>query len=323
MRLPPSLARFGLAAQLLLARPALAQKVSSLAGQPLTAAPLPGTLPAAPGAAPATVPAPAPPLLRLGQEHVIGSYRLGVGYEKTTHLVFPYAVTYVDLGNAGIIADKAQGAENIVKLKANQPHFAQTNMTVVTADGRLYSFLIDYEQDPRVLNYNLTTGAGDASPVGPLALFSHLSIPQPELETYARLVLRKKRMLRTKQVKDEITLALPGFYIKDELFFLPLRMSNHSNINYDVDFIKFYLRDKKVARRTAIQESELTPLFVYNSTQGTIPGPGSMDQVYVLRKFTIPDDKNLVVEMFERGGGRHLTCSVTNKDVLKARKLKR
>jgi hypothetical protein len=45
--------------------------------------------------------------------------------------------------------------------------------------------------------------------------------------------------------------------------------------------------------------------------------------VYALRKFTIPDDKNLVVEMFEKGGGRQLSFVVTNSDILKARKLKK
>ena len=142
------------------------------------------------------------------------------------------------------------------------------------------------------------------------------------METYARIVLKKKRMLHTKEVKDDITLALQGMYTKDDLFLLPVHMLNKSNIRYDVDFLKFYIRDKKLAKRTAIQESEVVPLFVYNAGQTVIPGPGGMDQVYVLRKFTIPDDKNLV-EMFERGGGRHLTFNVSNDDILKARKLKR
>lgn len=112
-------------------------------------------------------------------------------------------------------------------------------------------------------------------------------------------------------------------YTQDDVFFFPLHLANSSNINYDVDFIKFYIRDKKVAKRTAIQESEVTPVFVYNASQNTIPGPGNIDQVYALRKFTIPDDKNLVVEMFEKGGGRQLSFVVTNSDILKARKLKK
>ena len=323
MRLSFHLACLGLLTLSLSALPAAAQK--SVARRSMTTAQLLGDFATPPPAAPAATEAPVvlPKLLSLGEQNFIGSYHLGVGFQKTTHLVFPYAVTYVDLGNAGIIADKAQGAENIVKLKANQPGFSQTNMTVVTADGRLYSFLVDYEANPRVLNYNLTTGAADASPVMPLAMFTNLSMTQTEMENYARTVLKKKKMLRVREIKDDITLALQGLYTKDELFFLPLYLANKSNISYDVDFIKFYIRDKKVTKRTAIQESELAPLFIYHAGQTTIPGPGEMDQVYVLRKFTIPDDKNLVVEMFERGGGRHLTFNVTNEDILKARKLKR
>ena len=323
-----SLACLGLFALSFSTLPATAQKSKSVAARrPMTKAQLLGDFstpqPIA-SSAPAAAPTPlGPKMLSLGEQNFIGSYHLSVGYQKTTHLVFPYAVTYVDLGNAGIIADKAQGAENIVKLKANLPGFPQTNMTVVTADGRLYSFLVDYEVNPRVLNYNLTTGAGDASPVMPLAMFSNLSMTQTEMENYSRAVLKKKKMLRTKEVKDDISFALQGLYTKDELFFLPVYMYNKSNINYDVDFIKFYIRDKKLTKRTALQESELSPLFIYNATQSTIPGPGAMDQVFVLRKFTIPDDKNLVVEMFERGGGRHLTFNVTNEDILNARKLKR
>ncbi|HEX8426432.1 conjugative transposon protein TraN [Hymenobacter sp.] len=320
MRLHSTLACFGLFTLSVAGLPAMAQKAIATR-PPMTSAQLMGNFSApAEAAAPVAV---APKLLSLGEQNYIGSYHLGVGLQKTTHLIFPYAVTYVDLGNAGIIADKAQGAENIVKLKANQLSFPQTNMTVVTADGRLYSFLVDFEANPRVLNYNLSTGTGEASPPLPLAQFSNLSFTQTELENYSRIVLKKKRMLRTKEVKDDITLALQGLYTTDDLFFLPLYLLNQSNINYDVDFLKFYLRDKKLAKRTAIQESEVVPLFVYNSSQTVIPGPGGMDQVYVLRKFTIPDDKNLVVEMFERGGGRHLTFNVTNNDILKARKLKR
>ena len=318
MSLPLALAGFGLFVLSVAALPVTAQK--SMARRSMTPAQLIGNF-SDPQAAALVEAAVAPKLLSLGEQNYIGSYHLCVGFQKTTHLIFPYAVTYVDLGNAGIIADKAQGAENIVKLKANQPSFPQTNMTVVTADGRLYSFLVDYEANPRVLNYNLSTG--EASPTLPLALFSNLSLTQTEMENYARLVLRKKKMLRTRQVKDDITLALQGMYTKEDLFFLPVYMLNKSNIRYDVDFVKFYIRDKKLAKRTAIQESEVTPLFVYNADQSTIPGPGGMEQVYVLRKFTIPDDKNLVVEMFERGGGRHLTFNVSNEDILKARKLKR
>ena len=286
-----------------------------------------------PGAAahvgPATYMTPAAPvstqkILSMQEQNYIGSYRMTVGFQKTTHLIFPYAVSYVDLGNGGIIADKARGAENIVKVKASQQGFPETNMTVVTTDGRLYSFLVNYDANPRVLNYNLaSTDVSTSSAVVPLAHLSNMGVTQSDLEEYSRLVLEKRKGPHVREQKDDITLALQGMYTQDDVFFFPLHLANSSNISYDVDFIKFYIRDKKVAKRTAIQESEVTPVFVYNASQSTIPGPGNIDQVYALRKFTIPDDKNLVVEMFEKGGGRQLSFVVTNADILKARKLKK
>ncbi len=263
-------------------------------------------------------------ILPLAEQNYIGSYRMTVGFQKTTHLIFPYAVSYVDLGNGGLLADKAHGAENIVKVKASQPGFPETNMTVVTTDGRLYSFIVTYEANPRVLNYNLAvTDVSTSSAVVPLAHLSNMGVTQSDLEAYSRRVLEKREGPHVRETKDNITLALQGLYTQDDVFFLPLHLANKSNIGYDVDFIKFYIRDKKVARRTAIQEAEVTPVFVYNARQGTIPGPGALDQVYALHKFTIPDDKNLVVEMFEKGGGRQLSFVVTNHDILKARKLKK
>jgi conjugative transposon TraN protein len=273
---------------------------------------------------PAATPTSTQKILSMQEQNYIGSYRMTVGFQKTTHLIFPYAVSYVDLGNGGIIADKAHGAENIVKVKASQQGFPETNMTVVTTDGRLYSFLVTYDANPRVLNYNLaSTDVSQSSAVVPLAHLSNMGLTQTDLEEYSRAALQKKKGPHVSEQKDDITLALQGMYTQDDVFFFPLHLANKSNINYDVDFIKFYIRDKKVAKRTAVQESEVTPVFVFNSSTSTIPGPGEVDQVYALRKFTIPDDKNLVVEMFEKGGGRVLSFNVTNADILKARKIKK
>ena len=67
---------------------------------------------------------------------------------------------------------------------------------------------------------------------------------------------------------------------------------------FDVDYITFKIVDKKVAKRTAMQEQVLFPLRA--------------------PKFTIPDGKQLVVEMNEKDGGRHQTFTVENEDLVQA-----
>ena len=41
-----------------------------------------------------------------------------------------------------------------------------------------------------------------------------------------------------------------------------------------------------------------------------------MRTVYVVPLFTIPDDKILVIELFEKNGGRHQTIRVENADLV-------
>ena len=40
--------------------------------------------------------------------------------------------------------------------------------------------------------------------------------------------------------------------------------------------------------------------------------------VFAFEKFTIPDDKQLVIEVAEKDGGRHQTIVVENEDIIRA-----
>ena len=61
--------------------------------------------------------------------------------------------------------------------------------------------------------------------------------------------------------------------------------------------------DKKVAKRTAIQEQVIVPLRAFNYVTA-VDGKSKERTVFTLPKFTLPDDKQLVVEMNEQNGGK-------------------
>ena len=62
-------------------------------------------------------------------------------FDKTYHVIFPAAIAYVDLGSANIIAGKADGAENVIRVKAAKRGYkGEKNMSVITEDGAYYSF---------------------------------------------------------------------------------------------------------------------------------------------------------------------------------------
>ena len=78
-------------------------------------------------------------------DRMIPPHGLQVTFDKTVHIIFPASVTYVDLGSANIMAGKADGAENVIRVKATKRWFkGETNMSVITEDGSFYAFNVKY-----------------------------------------------------------------------------------------------------------------------------------------------------------------------------------
>src|SRR4051812_37752723 len=71
------------------------------------------------------------------QTTIIEPYPLNITLNKTTNLIFPYAIKSVDRGSADVLAQKAKGVENILLVKAGKENFSETNLSVITADGKL------------------------------------------------------------------------------------------------------------------------------------------------------------------------------------------
>lgn len=268
----------------------------------------------------------APKMLAYSDANKMASFPLFVSDQKTTHLVFPFPVTYVDLGSSGIIAAKATGAENIVRVKAARTQFSETNMTVLTSDGKLYSFVVNYARDPKVLSLDLAGRAERPSALGNAdrptgaAILSNSPITQGNLEEYSQQALDKKGSVASESA-NQLTLKAGQIGYRQETLFFPLHMTNKSNVTYDIDFIKFYIQDKQVAKRTAEQAIEIQPIYVYNAPDKKIESHNTVDQVFIFKKFTIPDKKQLVVELYEKGGGRNIKVKLSNSNLLKAHNL--
>jgi len=97
-----------------------------------------------------------------------------------------------------------------------------------------------------------------------------------------------------------------------------MQLKNSSNVPFDVDFITFKIVDKKVAKRTAIQEQVIIPLRAHNNLT-LIGGKKTERCIFTLPKFTIPDDKQLIIELNEKEGGRHQRFVVENADLVRAK----
>lgn len=262
-----------------------------------------------------TLAASAQALLPVVTDSIIQPHPLSVTYLKTTNLIFPFAIKSVDIGSRDVIAQKAKGVENILQVKAAKVGFEETNLTVVTADGRVNSYLLNYTDTPTVLNVRFDYTV-QWSPEG---FFSAGEITEAEVQSDAETVAFERSNLR--RLKDRsygIDLRVDGVFVHDNVMYFRVKVANSSRINYDISQLRFFIRDQKKSKRTASQELELYPLYVYNDTS-VIAGMSKRVIVFAIPKFTIPDKKYLSVQMMEKNGGRHLQVQLKNKSVMKAK----
>lgn len=253
----------------------------------------------------------------------IEPYRMEVTYDKTSHLIFPTAIRYVDLGSEYLIAGKAEDAENVLRVKASVRDFEpETNFSVITNDGRFYSFNVYYSSYPEAMSYDLLTmqKAVDKAK-GNDVLFEELGNNSPSLAGLLLETIYKKDKRIVKHIGAKsfgIQFILKGIYIHNGKYYFHTELRNRTNVPFEIDFINFKVVDKKVAKRTVVQERPLTPLRIYKPLDG-IAGKSTEQNVFLLDQFTIADDKVLLIEIFEKNGGRHQTLQVENSDLIKAR----
>ncbi len=246
------------------------------------------------------------------QVEVIAPYHVSISYSMTTNVIFPYAIISVDRGSRDVLAQKAKGVENILQLKAARDSFPETNLSVITADGKLTSFIVNYVHQPSELNLLL---ADEALPNATVILEDNTNAK--EMALYAGVAATSKATLRG--VKDHsfgIWFQLNGLFIHDETMYLRFRITNETNVNYDIDQLRLYIRDQKKAKRTAAEEIEIRPVYVSDNTN-KVAGDSVQTIVFAVPKFTIPDKKYLAIQLMEKNGGRHLELHVRNRKLLK------
>lgn len=233
---------------------------------------------------------------------------LQIGFSKTTSIVFPYAIKSIDKGSTDVLVQKAKGVENILLVKAATQNFFQTNLTVITSDSRLYVFVLNYDEGCPDLNIMAENGTA----VNKDVLFSLENENQKKIEQGAMLALsKKKKVSGVKRSKFQISLQVSGIFISQDILYFRIVFENKSKVNYDIDQLRFFIRDQKKSKRTASQEIEIVPLYT-TSTSQVIPDKSQIVKVYVLDKFTIPEKKYFTIEIIEKNGGRHLNLDIKN-----------
>lgn len=262
-------------------------------------------------------------------DRMIPPYGLEVTFDKTVHIIFPSAINYVDLGSNTIVAGKAGTSDNVLRVKAAIRDFeTETNMAVITDEGSYYTFNIKYADEPEKLNVEMKDFMHDGiavnRPNNSMEIYlKELGSESPRLVHLVNTSIYKGNKRHIKHIGSKrfgIQYLLKGIYTHNGLLYLHTEISNSSNLPFDIDFIRFKIVDKKLIKQTAIQETVIYPLRAYNMVS-VVGGKQTERTVYTIEKISIPDDKQLLIELFEKQGGRNQSFILENSDLLRAEEI--
>lgn len=257
-----------------------------------------------------------------------------VGFTKTVHILFPAPVTYIDIGSMAIIAGKADGAENVVRVKAAVRDFAEeTNLTVITEDGGFYTFDARYAENPSTSTIEIAAAESSAT--------QSASASEPTRADEGCVLLRevgRERPATIKRVLSDIyrqnradvkgihtrkygvEVEVRGIYVHNDVIYLHVQIANNTNISFEVDYRRFVVADRKAAKRTAQQQRIIEPLRVCNDPS-IVRGHQRQRIVFALPKLTLEEDKILLLEIAEKDGARHQYLEISSKELLGAKAL--
>ena len=263
---------------------------------------------------------------KVGFDRMIPPHALEVAFNKTTHVIFPSEIVYVDLGDENLVAGLADGAKNVLRVKSAVKSFkSETNLTVITDDGCFFTFNVKFAKEPLLLNIEMTDFIHDGEAVNrpnnaQEIFLERLGQESPMLVKLIMKSIYKQDKREIKHIGSKrfgVQFILKSIYTNNGLLYFHTELKNTSNIAFDIDYISFKIVDKKVVKRTAMQEHVLEPLRAQNYVT-VVSGKKSERTVFALEKFTIPDDKQLVIEVAEKEGGRNQSFVVENGDIVRA-----
>ncbi|TCC98776.1 DUF4138 domain-containing protein [Pedobacter hiemivivus] len=237
----------------------------------------------------------------------------------SVHFRSPEPVQYVDISSCSIAGDIP--LKNVVRLKyipdslsKDKAGFPKNAVVTIAGESFLAQYLIVYMPNPETQTQtNIEILPEHTTPVD----IGGISLSQHKLKDYALQFIGDKpkgHFAKSKAFGLEgrvSQIATLGDYI-----FLDVSWANRTNLKYDIDEIRFKIRDKKVNKASNVQEVEIRPEFsLYKS-------PGFQKHyrnVFVFKKFSFPGNKMLDIEMTEKQiSGRYITLSLKYAAILNA-----
>jgi len=259
--------------------------------------------------------------------------RILITKNKTTHIVLPCAIDYYDIGNLDMIEPKQDEKKqpNMLKIKVLNNYTIkndETNVTIRTTDDTYYTLMCKYVDKPDTLLYFIKKPTlAIASPTMKLPIDStidkvteHVGATSVLINPYKivceRIFFKGYSTCLKGSIVEKIKFLLNNLYIHDDKIYFYVTIRNNSKIPFTIADLTVSIENKVKASRVGTQSYPLPIIYALKDIK-TIQPNTQIDQIIVVDKFTIPENKILLLELVENNGERLLDIEIDGQEILK------
>ncbi len=196
-----------------------------------------------------------------------------------------------------------------------------SNLYVITADRLYYVFTLEYNSVCEKFYHIIEPST---------SIFKAIEAPQLQdtlsssnihsLETRATECLNRKERLSIMPsiINHKIFASLQNIYVDEKRIYFKISLRNSSSINYTIDYVTFYIENKKRRNATASEKEQHLPCYSIQDA-AVIKRDQEATMVYAFDKFTFNNDKLFCIDIIEREGERKISFKIDSKVLLKAK----
>jgi conjugative transposon TraN protein len=250
-----------------------------------------------------------PVILKQEQDDMEELKVMYINKDVSTHFIALEEISYVDISNNKIVGDIPVG--NVLRLKPIEEG-ANGIVTIVTESYFVQYMLVYTDELDKVYTRHNIQYSELRSLMDPEKVLT-----KADMYDYAgKMFVQKKRYYDVSTVSKRLKVTLNNIYTVDKYFFIDLSLKNRSNIQFDIDQIRFKVEDKRMTKATNLQSVEIKPIITYLDDNSF---KKNYRNIFVFEKFTFPEDKVFSIEISEKQiSGRTILLRISYADVLRA-----
>lgn len=260
--------------------------------------------------------------LSWSQQHLNTAHGLDTIYANETKnvaLFFPDPIHQATTGTENFVFTFNREKEQYFGL-LQATKGENSNLLVITKNGSIFSYIIGYKKGINQVNYfidnnnsignvdpsiNNTKDTATTKPVMPLE--------NSDYKLFCNSLLRRNQHLgNIKKRKGGIILKVDNIVFKDEQIYFVIKIENKSNLDYDLNFLNFYLTTRKKGKRKSLQRIYRPSLYVHQLPNKVKAGD-QIRTVYVMPKYSLSNDRSMMLELNENHGERIVKLKISHR----------